>query len=92
MPAYVYCQPRNTAVGYIALANCTDCIGNVTIGEQALLDNLEGDINTALGRNVEPGVSNTIRLGNTAVTTIGKGHLPYLPDSPLTLHSSRLSF
>ncbi len=61
----------NTAVGLEALRGNTTGEENVALGFSAFSTGSTYSNSTGLGHNAEPGASNTIRLGNDAVTTIG---------------------
>jgi hypothetical protein len=62
---------NNTANGYYALFNNTTGFRNTALGYSAFSSGTAYENSTALGYNAEPGASNTIRLGNSAVSTIG---------------------
>jgi len=61
----------NTAVGLEALRGNTTGEDNTALGFSAFSTGSAYSNSTGLGYNAEPGASNTIRLGNDAVTTIG---------------------
>lgn len=61
----------NTAVGLEALRGNTTGEDNVALGFSAFSTGSAYSNSTGLGHDAEPGASNTIRLGNNAVTTIG---------------------
>ena len=61
----------NTANGTDALYSNIDGGGNTAIGWSAFSDGTDFDNSTALGFNAQPGASNTVRIGNSAVSTIG---------------------
>ena len=77
---------NNTALGYWALHNNTTGSNNTAIGHRSLVNNKSSDYNTAIGYNTNTSAnvsnataigngafvnqSNTIQLGNTAVTNV----------------------
>jgi len=62
---------HNVASGYTALYNNTTGHDNTAIGYSAFSSGTNYNNSTALGNDAEPGASNTIRLGNSSVSTIG---------------------
>jgi len=61
----------NTAVGYYSLYSNTTGSSNTALGYSAFSTGTNYTNSTSLGYNAEPGASNTIRLGNSSVLTIG---------------------
>ncbi len=61
----------NTAVGARSLDNNTTGNSNTAIGFYAFSTGTNYSNSTALGNDTEPGASNTVRLGNASVSTIG---------------------
>ncbi len=66
----------NTALGFHALQYNTTENYNTAIGYSAFTLGTGYENSTAIGYNAEPDASNTIRLGNSSVTTIG-GYAPW---------------
>ena len=62
---------RNVAVGHSTLYNNSTGAYNTAVGHDALSSGTAYSNSTALGYDAEPGASNTIRLGNNSVSTIG---------------------
>jgi trimeric autotransporter adhesin len=62
---------HNSAIGRDALYNNTFGTYNTAVGFSAFSDGTAYTNSTGLGNNAEPGASNTIRLGNSTVITIG---------------------
>lgn len=62
---------RNSALGTSSLSAITTGSENVGVGFSAYSTGSNFSNSSALGYDAEPGASNTIRLGNDAVTTIG---------------------
>lgn len=61
----------NTAIGFCALYSNTSGYNNTAIGYNAFSLGMAFFNSTALGYNASPNASNTIRLGNSSVSTIG---------------------
>jgi len=62
---------NNTANGYLALNENTTGNQNTALGSSAFSTGTAYTNSTAIGYDAEPGASNTIRLGNASVATIG---------------------
>lgn len=62
---------QNTAIGYRTLHTNTDGGQNTALGVSAFSNGSSYSNSTGVGYDAEPGASNTIRLGNSTVTTIG---------------------
>ncbi|MCF8301901.1 MAG: tail fiber domain-containing protein [Bacteroidales bacterium] len=61
----------NVAIGRLALHENVSGERNTVVGYIAMQDAIGYNNSTAIGYNADPGASNSIRLGNTSVSTIG---------------------
>jgi len=62
---------KNTAIGFRTLHKNTDGGQNTALGVSAFSNGSSYQNSTGVGYDAEPGASNTIRLGNSYVSTIG---------------------
>jgi hypothetical protein len=67
---------QNTATGFEALFSNTTGDNNTAVGYTAFSTGTNYSNSTAIGYDAEPGASNTIRLGNSVVGSIG-GYAPW---------------
>ena len=61
----------NTAMGYKALSANTTGEHNTSIGYLSFMNGTNYSNSTAIGYNCEPNASNRVRMGNSAITSIG---------------------
>jgi hypothetical protein len=62
---------RNTANGMYALSINTDGTYNTALGYYAFFNGASYTNSTGIGYNAQPNASNTVRIGNSSVTSIG---------------------